>query len=208
MTTPRSLLRRYLRQLRVTGIHELRLETLTREQAIALAAAARTTWPAPRDSEPDCARPTAGIVVVGEGLGEDRTGRPFAGSAGGLLDLLLMTAGFTRDAVYICNVLQCRAPDDRDPLQDAAEVGAKMYLDPQVDAIVPRVTMAAGEFAAQSLLATDAPISQLRNTIHEYHGRPLIVTYDPALLLRSPHMCRVAWHDFQLLRRVYDEQQG
>jgi uracil-DNA glycosylase len=152
----------------------------------------------------------AEVVLVGEAPGreEDRTGRPFVGRAGRLLDLLLMTAGFARDRVYICNVLKCRPPNNRDPLPDEVASCTTAFLHAQVDAIAPRVVIAAGRFAAQTLLATDTPIGRLRNAVHDYRGRPLIVTYHPAFLLRSPQMCRVAWHDFQMLRRVCDEQQG
>jgi uracil-DNA glycosylase len=150
----------------------------------------------------------ADVVVVGEAPGqeEDRTGRPFVGRAGKLLDLLLLTAGFARESVYICNVLKCRPPQNRNPLPDEVAQCTTTFLHPQLDAIAPRVMVAVGKFAAQALLATEESIGRLRGRVHEYRGTPLVVTYHPAFLLRSPHMNRVAWHDFQLLRRVYDEQ--
>jgi uracil-DNA glycosylase len=150
----------------------------------------------------------ADVVVVGEAPGqeEDRTGRPFVGRAGRLLDLLLMTAGFPREKVYICNVLKCRPPNNRNP--EAAEVSActTTFLHGQLEAISPRVVLAVGKFAAQALLQSDESIGRLRGVKHTYRGRPLIVTYHPAYLLRSPQMTRVAWQDFQLLRRVLNEQ--
>jgi uracil-DNA glycosylase len=241
MTAARDLLRCYLLQLMDAGFDELRLENLTREQALELAAGR----PAPGNVAPAAPGSTgsgilaqlgekaagctacrlhesrrsvvfgegpgdAEIVVIGEAPGEveDRTGRPFVGPAGGLLDVLLMTAGFARERVYICNVLKCRPPGNRDPLDDEVDQCTTTFLHPQIDAITPRVMLAVGKFAAQSLLGSDAPISRMRNTVHQYRGTPLVVSYHPAFLLRSPHMCRVAWHDFQLLRRVYNEQQG
>jgi DNA polymerase len=152
--------------------------------------------------------PAADVVVVGEAPGqeEDRTGRPFVGRAGKLLDLLLLTAGFPREDVYICNVLKCRPPNNRNPLPDEVEACTKDFLHGQLEAIAPRVLLAVGKFAAQALLQTEAPIGRLRGTVHTYQGTPLVVTYHPAYLLRSPNMTRVAWQDFQLLRQVHDEQ--
>jgi uracil-DNA glycosylase len=152
--------------------------------------------------------PAADVVVVGEAPGqeEDRTGRPFVGRAGKLLDLLLMTAGLPREDVYICNVLKCRPPNNRNPLPDEAETCTSLYLRPQIEAVAPRVLFAVGRFAVQSLLGTDAPIGRLRGRIHDVGGTPAVVSYHPAFLLRSPHMMRGAWQDMQLLRTVLDEQ--
>jgi uracil-DNA glycosylase len=151
---------------------------------------------------------TADVVVVGEAPGqeEDRTGRPFVGRAGRLLDLLLMTAGFPRENVYICNVLKCRPPGNRNPLPDEVASCTGSYLHGQIEAVAPRVVLAVGKFAAQALLDSDESIGRLRGVVHSWRGRPLIVTYHPAYLLRSPQMTRVAWQDFQLLRKVLDEQ--
>jgi uracil-DNA glycosylase len=152
--------------------------------------------------------PAADVVVVGEAPGqeEDRTGRPFVGRAGKLLDLLLMSAGFPREDVYIGNVLKCRPPDNRNPLPDEADTCTTHFLRPQIEAIAPRVLLAVGRFAVQSLLGTDAAIGRLRGRIHDVGGTPAIVSYHPAFLLRSPHMMRSAWQDMQLLRTVLDEQ--
>jgi DNA polymerase len=151
--------------------------------------------------------PNADVMVVGEAPGqeEDRTGRPFVGQAGKLLDLLLMTAGFPRESVYICNTLKCRPPNNRNPLPDELEA-CSGFLQGQIDAIAPRVLIAVGKFAAQSLLQSEESIGRLRGQIHNYRGKPLIVTYHPAYLLRTPSASRVAWQDFQLLRQVLDEQ--
>jgi uracil-DNA glycosylase len=150
----------------------------------------------------------ADVVVVGEAPGqeEDRTGQPFVGRAGKLLDLLLLTVGLPRQDVYICNVLKCRPPNNRNPQADEVAACTTNFLHGQLDAIAPRVLLAVGKFAAQALLASDVSIGRLRGQVHEYRGTPLIVTYHPAYLLRSPQMTRAAWQDFQLLRKVLDDQ--
>jgi DNA polymerase len=155
------------------------------------------------------ARGNAGaeIVVVGEAPGEeeDKTGLPFVGRAGKLLDLLLAAVGYPRDSVYICNTLKCRPPGNRNPLP--TEIAAcNRFLRGQLDAIAPKVLLAVGKFAAQTLLQSEEPIGRLRGRIHTYEGRPVVVTYHPAYLLRSPYAVRTAWQDFQLLRQVIDEQ--
>src|SRR5262245_5460638 len=151
--------------------------------------------------------PNADVMVVGEAPGqeEDRTGRPFVGQGGKLLDLLLMTAGFPRESVYICNTLKCRPPNNRNPLPDEMEL-CSSYLHGQIDAIAPRAMIAVGKFAVQALLNTEESIGRLRGRVHRIRGIPLIVTYHPAYILRSPQQGRVAWQDFQLLRQVLDEQ--
>jgi DNA polymerase len=150
---------------------------------------------------------TADLVVVGEAPGqeEDRTGLPFVGRAGKLLDLLLMSIGLASDSVYICNVLKCRPPQNRNPLPDEVEACAS-HLQGQLDAIAPKVMLAVGKFAVASLARSDEAIGRLRGSILEYRGTPLVVTYHPAYLLRSPQMMRTAWQDFQLVRRILDEQ--
>lgn len=148
----------------------------------------------------------AELVVVGEAPGreEDRTGLPFVGPAGKLLDLLLLSVGFDRDSVYICNVIKCRPPNNRDPQPEEVATCAP-YLHGQLDAIRPQVLLAVGKFAAQALSGSESSIGQLRGRVHEYRGVPLVATYHPAYLLRSPHATRKTWQDLQLLRQVMDE---
>jgi DNA polymerase len=149
--------------------------------------------------------PTARLVVVGEapGADEDRTGRPFVGRAGGLLDLLLAAIGLPRESVYICNVLKCRPPGNRNPQPD--EIAAcSPYLLRQVELLAPAAILAVGTFAAQTLLGTAEPIGRLRGSVHEYHGVPLVPTYHPAALLRNPSWIRPVWEDLQRLRGVLD----
>jgi uracil-DNA glycosylase family 4 len=151
--------------------------------------------------------PAAEVVIVGEAPGaeEERTGRPFVGPAGKLLDLLLMTAGFARDSVFICNVLKFRPPGNRDPLPTEV-MHCSVHLRAQLDAIRPRVLVTVGNFAARALLGTEAGVTKLRRQVHKYNGIPLLATYHPAFLLRSPQWTRAAWQDFQMIRRVLDEQ--
>ena len=151
--------------------------------------------------------PLSELVVVGEAPGEeeDKTGRPFVGRAGKLLDVLLQAVGFPHDSVYICNVLKCRPPNNRNPLPNEVE-SCSGFLRSQIDFIKPKVLLAVGKFAAQTLVQSEESIGRLRGQIHQYNGVPVVVTYHPAYLLRSPNATRIAWHDFQLLRTVLDEQ--
>jgi DNA polymerase len=148
--------------------------------------------------------PNADWLIVGEAPGgdEDRVGEPFVGQAGKLLDAMLASIGLTRgEDVYIANVLKSRPPRNRDP--DPREVAACLpYLERQIDLIQPRLILALGRFAAQSLLTTDASISRLRGTLHRYRGVPLIVTYHPAYLLRNLADKAKAWEDLVLARET------
>ena len=148
----------------------------------------------------------AQLVIVGEAPGaeEDRTGEPFVGPAGKLLDLLLLSAGFDRESVYICNVLKCRPPSNRDPRPDEVATCAP-YLHGQLEAIGPRVLLAVGKFSAQMLTGREESIGRLRGQVHSYRGIPVVATYHPAYLLRSPQATRKTWQDLQLMRQVLDE---
>ena len=131
----------------------------------------------------------ADLLVVGEAPGaeEDRQGEPFVGRAGQLLNSMLQAMGNPRETVFIANVLKCRPPSNRDP--QPAEVAACMpYLQQQVEMLAPGLILAVGRIAAQSLLSTDTPIGRLRGQVHRFGAgdTPLIVTYHPAYLLRSP----------------------
>ena len=149
--------------------------------------------------------PKAGLVVVGEAPGatEDETGRPFVGRAGKLLDDILKAIGFRREDVFICNVLKCRPPENRDP--EPLEVTAcSPYLHRQLELIAPRVILAMGRPAAHALLGVNASLGELRGKVHRYRGIPVIVTYHPAALLRNPHWKRPTWDDVRNARRIYD----
>ncbi len=149
--------------------------------------------------------PHAGFVVVGEAPGatEDETGRPFVGRAGKLLDDILKAIGFQREQVFICNVLKCRPPGNRDP--EPLEVAAcSPFLHRQLALVKPRVILAMGRPAAATLLGSNASLADLRQKMHSYRGIPLIVTYHPAALLRNPNWKRPTWDDVRLARRIYD----
>lgn len=149
--------------------------------------------------------PHAGFVCVGEAPGatEDETGRPFVGAAGQLLTKILGAINFTREDVFICNVLKHRPPGNRNPAPEEIKA-CSPYLMRQLELLQPRVILALGTFAAQTLLQTTTPIGKLRGQVHRFHGVPLIVTYHPAALLRNPSWKRPTWEDVQLARRVFD----
>jgi DNA polymerase len=261
---------RFLRQRLEMGDRELFLEGMTREQALALAAAARAGAKAPpplgAQAEPEAApvsprgrpaaRPAAPVpapgtakplpelpasyeelraealactrcrlaetrtqvvfsdgavdarlVVVGEapGANEDATGLPFVGAAGKFLDLLLATVGLSREeTVYICNVLKCRPPGNRNPMPDEIEA-CSPFLKKQLELIRPEALLAVGSFAAQALTGNDRlSLGSLRGAVHAYEGVPLVCTYHPAALLRNPKWTRAFWEDLQLLRTLLD----
>jgi DNA polymerase len=149
--------------------------------------------------------PHAGFMCVGEAPGaqEDATGRPFYGQAGLLLTKILQAVNLSREEVFILNVLKHRPPGNRNPLPE--EVSAcRPYLVRQVALVAPKVILALGTFAAQSLLETKLSIGKLRGSVHRYHGIPVIVTYHPAALLRNPAWKRPTWEDVQLARRILD----
>ena len=138
---------------------------------------------------------------------EDRSGRPFVGPAGRLLDKMLAAIGFRRDEVFICNVLKCLPPDNRDPLADEV-ASCRPYLRKQVELIRPKAICAFGRFAAQTLLDREVSLGRLRGSTHDFMGIPLVATYHPAALLRNTQWKRPAWEDLKLLRRTYDEAGG
>lgn len=147
--------------------------------------------------------PRAELVFVGEapGADEDAQGKPFVGRAGQLLtDIIEKGMGIPRSSVYICNVIKCRPPENRDPSQDEKDL-CEPYLIKQLESIRPRVICALGTHAAHTLLKTDTPIGRLRGKWHFYHGIPLRATYHPAYLLRSPGEKRKTWEDVQAITR-------
>ena len=144
---------------------------------------------------------------VGEapGADEDREGEPFVGRAGQLLGAMLKALSLVREEVYIANVLKCRPPGNRDPA--AEEVQHCMpYLQRQIALVEPKVVVALGRVAAQSLLGTAAPLGSLRGMVHRYLGIPLVVTYHPAYLLRSPADKRHAWDDLKRARALVSHE--
>ncbi|MGC8519696.1 MAG: uracil-DNA glycosylase [Steroidobacteraceae bacterium] len=146
-------------------------------------------------------------MVIGEAPGaeEDRRGEPFVGRAGQLLNAMLRSIGLGRETnVYIANILKSRPPGNRDPRPE--EVAACLpYLHRQIALVRPKLLLAVGRIAAQTLLGTDAPLGRLRGRAHAFgeHNVPLVVTYHPAYLLRSPAEKRKAWEDLRLARSLF-----
>ncbi len=142
--------------------------------------------------------PEAELLFVGEGPGEeeDLQGLPFVGKAGALLTKMIEAMGLSRERVYICNVVKCRPPGNRNPEPD--EIAAcEPVLRAQIAAVKPKVIVALGKFAAQTLLRESTPITRLRGSFREYCGVPLMPTFHPAYLLRNPAEKRAAWEDLQ-----------
>lgn len=147
--------------------------------------------------------PGARLVFVGEAPGrdEDLQGEPFVGDAGQLLTKIIEAMGLSRQQVYICNVLKCRPPNNRNPQHDEIAQCAPFMLR-QVKAINPGAIIALGTFAAQTLLETKEPIGRLRGRFHDYHGIPLMPTFHPAYLLRNASMKREVWEDVQKVMQL------
>jgi DNA polymerase len=158
-------------------------------------------------------RQDARWLVVGEAPGEqeDLKGEPFVGKSGQLLDAMLAAIGVGRDpggddparAAYIANTVKCRPPQNRNPEPDEL-AQCEPYLIRQIELLQPRIILAMGRFAVQSLLRSDEAIGRLRGRLHRYQGVPLVVTYHPAYLLRNPLDKAKAWYDLCLAREVFD----
>lgn len=152
--------------------------------------------------------PNAKLMLVGEAPGgeEDKQGVPFVGRAGTLLTNILKSIRFERRDVFIANVLKCRPPENRDPRPDEVEA-CEPYLVEQIATIKPKIVCALGAHAARTLLklGPSTSITSLRGVVHRYQGVPLVATYHPAFLLRSPGMKRQTWEDVKFLRRLFEE---
>ncbi|MBQ8362974.1 MAG: uracil-DNA glycosylase [Thermoguttaceae bacterium] len=147
--------------------------------------------------------PTSELVFVGEGPGadEDAQGLPFVGRSGKLLtDMIEKGMGIPRDSVFICNVVRCRPPQNRNPHPDEA-AACRPFLDATLDVVRPKFICCLGSSAATNLLGVDVPIGRLRGKVHDYRGIKVICTYHPAYLLRNPPAKKDAWADLQLLMR-------
>ena len=152
--------------------------------------------------------PRSRIMVVGEGPGadEDAQGRAFVGRAGQLLNAMLLAMGYKREVVFIANIVKCRPPNNRDPKPEEA-LSCEPYLLRQIELIKPKVILSVGRVSAQNLLKTDIAVGRLRGRIHHFgsEGIPLVVTYHPAYLLRSPEQKGKAWQDLLLALSVLRE---
>jgi uracil-DNA glycosylase len=149
--------------------------------------------------------PAAEWMIIGEAPGaeEDRRGEPFVGRAGQLLDEMLRAVGLDRDSVFIANILKCRPPNNRDPAASEAEA-CRSYLERQIELVHPRIILAVGRIAAQQLLRSEETVGRLRGRVHSLASPeiPVVVTYHPAYLLRTPAQKREAWKDLCLARGV------
>ncbi len=150
--------------------------------------------------------PHADLMIVGEapGADEDRTGEPFVGRAGQLLNKILEAVLFKREEVYITNILKSRPPNNRDPLVEEVEAHIPI-LYKQIALVRPRVILAVGKSAGNGLLGKKSSLASLRGSFQDYYGLPLLVTYHPAALLRNPQWKRPTWEDVKLLRTRYDQ---
>jgi DNA polymerase len=222
---------RYLRQQGELGGPEVFLSELDRQQALDLTlprkdppAGPKTTgdYDSLREKALSCQQcdlartrtnvvfsdgnPQARLMVVGEAPGaqEDKTGLAFVGPAGKLLDLLLATVDLSRETTaYICNVLKCRPPGNRNPLPGEIQE-CTPYLRRQIELISPEAILAVGTFSAQFLTGKAQPLGRLRGEVYSYQGVPVVVTYHPAALLRNSGWTQATWDDLQLLRQVMD----
>jgi DNA polymerase len=150
-------------------------------------------------------------LIVGEAPGgeEDRRGEPFVGRAGQLLDAMLLAIGLPRESVFIANILKCRPPGNRDPRPEEV-MRCLPFLHAQIELLEPRLILVVGRIAAQTLLATDAPLARLRGKLHQFGAArtPLVITYHPAYLLRTPADKRKAWEDLKFARATYGRLAG
>ncbi len=150
--------------------------------------------------------PNADVMVVGEGPGaeEDKQGLPFVGRAGKLLTDILKAINFSRDEVYIANVVKCRPPGNRTPLPDEMDT-CLPYLKKQIELIKPKVILCLGLTAARALLKKRDSLTNMRGKVFEFESAKVMVTYHPAALLRNPNWKRPCWEDLQKFRKFYDE---
>ena len=148
--------------------------------------------------------PNASLLIIGEAPGEheDLSGEPFVGRAGKLLDKMLLAINMSRkNDVFICNVLKCRPPDNRNPKKEEIDE-CEPYLINQIDLIQPKLIVALGRIAGNTLLGVEKSLKDMRSVLHKYHSRPLIVTYHPAALLRNTNWKPGAWEDFKWIQEL------
>lgn len=182
-----------------------KLDTLDEIASVVASCTRCPLYATAKNPVPGVGDPDADFMIVGEapGANEDEQGEPFVGQAGQLLNKIIGAIGLTRDDVFIANVLKHRPPGNRNPLPEEV-TACSPYLVRQIELIRPKVILALGTFAAQTLLDTKLTIGKLRGQVHRYYGVPLVVTYHPAALLRNPSWKRPTWEDVQLARRILD----
>lgn len=148
----------------------------------------------------------ADLLIIGEAPGEqeDKQGEPFVGRAGQLLNKIIESIGFTRDDIYIANILKHRPPNNRDPLPEERERSLPVLLK-QIDIINPKIILCLGRISAQTLLETNGAMKDMRGMFHPWRGYELTVTYHPAALLRNPNWKHDTWADVKMVRARYNE---
>lgn len=153
--------------------------------------------------------PKADVMFIGEapGADEDAKGEPFVGRGGQLLNKIIEAVNLKREEVFICNILKCRPPNNRDPLPSEMET-CTPYLQKQIDLVKPKFIICLGRISAQFLLKTNGSLTSLRGRAHDFQGAKLIVTYHPAALLRNPNWKRPAWDDMKMFMAMYDEMKA
>ncbi|MEX2364443.1 MAG: uracil-DNA glycosylase, partial [Balneolaceae bacterium] len=153
--------------------------------------------------------PNADLMIVGEAPGakEDELGLPFVGRSGKLLDDILKAIGFSREEIFISNILKHRPPENRNPTTEERQRSLP-YLLRQIELIDPKLILCVGKVPGTTLLGKEEALKNMRQKFHPFHGRELMVTYHPAALLRNPHFKRPTWEDVQMLRKRYDELVG
>lgn len=158
-----------------------------------------------RKTVPGEGHPTARLMFVGEGPGqtEDETGRPFVGKAGELLTRMIEAIDLRREDVFIANTVKCRPPQNRKPLPDEL-AACRPYLERQIELVSPKVLVALGATAGESLLGAKRSLTDLRGRVHSFRGIPLVVTYHPAALLRNPNWKKPTWDDVRIARQLLD----
>ena len=145
-------------------------------------------------------------MLIGEapGADEDARGEPFVGRAGQLLNKIIEATGFKREEVFICNILKCRPPGNRNPLPEEVEK-CRPYLEKQLGLLKPKLILLLGRVAAESLLKTKEPLNKLRGKVHDYKGFKVMITFHPAALLRNPQWKRPTWEDMKQFKTLYEE---
>ena len=153
--------------------------------------------------------PQARLVFIGEAPGrdEDLQGKPFVGAAGQLLTKMILAMGFTREEVYICNVLKDRPPGNRTPLPEEMEA-CMPFLHEQLDIVQPSVICTLGAVATKALLGPDISITKVRGNVRDYQGIPLVPTFHPAYLLRNPPAKKFAWEDLKKIKKLLEWRSG
>jgi len=153
--------------------------------------------------------PRADLVVIGEAPGaeEDASGRPFVGRSGQLLDKILLAAGFAREEVYICNILKCRPPGNRNPLADEIECCMPWLLQ-QLQIVNPKIILVLGKVAANTLFENNLSLGSMRGRIMKWKEYDCFITYHPAALLRNPNWKHGCWQDIQVMMRHYEQMTG